>query len=122
LPTSKTCEQRNVRGCQRVFARPEQIPELPQVDELSCLGFANDQLRATLDFLVLVRKTIGQCVARVIGPLDDVDQLCLDRFSQTHGAHSDMRTSDALKPATKYSRQVSDKLCGRGLKPACYSI
>ena len=34
-----------------------------------------DQLRAVLDLLVLVGKAERQRVARVVGPLDDVDEL-----------------------------------------------
>jgi len=68
-----------------MFARPEQIAVLPEVDELDILRLAHDQLGAPLDFLVLVRKTVGERVARIIGPFDDVDELTADEIRQGHG-------------------------------------
>ena len=68
-----------------MFARPEQIAVLPEVDELDILRLAHDQLGAPLDFLVLVRKTVGERVARIIGPFDDVDELTADEIRQRHG-------------------------------------
>ena len=58
-----------------MHARTEQIAVLAQVDELHALRFPHDELSAALDFLVVVRKPVGQRIARVIGPFDDVDEL-----------------------------------------------
>ena len=41
---------------QRVFAGPKGVAELPEINELRDLGLADDQLRAVLDFLVVVRQ------------------------------------------------------------------
>jgi hypothetical protein len=49
------------------------IAELAQVDELHLLGFANDELGAILDRLVLVRKSVRQRVPGIVGPLDDLE-------------------------------------------------
>ena len=64
---------------------PNVSPNCAQVHELHDLRLADDQLRAVLDGLVLVREAVRQRVARVIGPLDDVDQLALD---EVHDAHA----------------------------------
>ena len=69
---------------ERVLARAEGVAELAEVDELRHLRFADDELRAVLDGLVLVGKPPRQRVARVVGPLDDLEQLALD---EVHDAH-----------------------------------
>ncbi len=84
LPRLQLGENRDVVGGQRVLARTERVAELADVDELHALRLADDQLRAVLDRLVVVRKAEGQRVAGVIGPLDDLDQLTLD---EVHDAH-----------------------------------
>jgi hypothetical protein len=58
-----------------VLARAERVAELAEVDELHVLRLAHDELRASLDFLVLVGAPVRQGVARVVGPLDDLDEL-----------------------------------------------
>src|SRR5262249_46358300 len=85
LPTLEIGEDRNVRRRERILAGAELVAELPDIDELSDLRFANDQLRAVLDLLVVVGKAKRQRVARVIGPLDDVDELLLDEVEDRHG-------------------------------------
>jgi hypothetical protein len=77
-----------------VLARPERVAELSEVHELRDLRFADDELRASLDFLVLVRKPEGERVARIIGPFDDVDELTANEICYAH--------SDA-PPGSKYS-------------------
>jgi hypothetical protein len=67
-----------------VTAGPEGVAELAGVDELHHLRFADDQLGPVLDFLVVVREAIRQRVARVVGPLDDVDELPLQKVHQGH--------------------------------------
>src|SRR5262249_10889753 len=69
----------------RVLAGTEGVAELPEIDELRDLGFAHDQLRTALDLLVLVGKAVGERVARIIGPLDDVDELLADEIEDRHG-------------------------------------
>ena len=60
------------------------VAERAEVDELRDLRLAHDQLRAVLDRLVVVRKAVRQRVARVIGPLDDVDQFALEEVCDAH--------------------------------------
>ena len=68
-----------------MLAGAEQVAEGAKVDELRLLRFADDQLRAVLDRLVVVRKAVGQSVARVIGPLDDVNHFALEEVGNSHG-------------------------------------
>ena len=63
---------------------PNVSPNSPEVDELRDLRLAHDQLRAVLDLLVLVGEAVGQRVARVVGPLDDVDELFLQEIDDGH--------------------------------------
>ena len=86
LPALEAREHRDVVGGQRVLAGPERVAELAQVHELHDLRLAHDELRAALDFLVIVRKPERQRVARVVGPLDDLDELAADEVGQSHGA------------------------------------
>src|SRR5687767_7854233 len=76
----------DVVGDQPVLPWSERVPELTEVHELHDLRFADDQLGAPLDGLVLVRETPGERVARVVSPLDDLEQLALDEIHQTHSA------------------------------------
>ena len=55
----------------------EGVAELAEIDELRRLRFAHDELRAVLDFLVVVGKAVGERVARVVRPLDDFEELAL---------------------------------------------
>src|SRR5262249_33297199 len=66
------------------LAGAEGVSKLAEVDELRDLRFAHDELRAALDLLVLVGKTIGERVARIIGPFDDVDELLADEVEDRH--------------------------------------
>ena len=84
LPGLQLGQHRDVVGGQRVLPWQERIAELSQVHELRGLRLTNDELGAVLDCLVFVRKTVRQRVARVIGPLDDVNQLALDEVHQSH--------------------------------------
>jgi hypothetical protein len=43
-----------------------------------------DQLGAVLDGLVVVRKAERERVARIVRPLDDLEQLTLDEIHQSH--------------------------------------
>ena len=85
LPALERGQDRDVVGRQRVLAGPEQVAELAQIDELHHLRFAHDELRAALDLLVVVRKAVRERVARVIGPLDDLDELAAEEIGQAHG-------------------------------------
>src|SRR5690606_20334856 len=58
---------------------------LSEVDELHHLRFADDEFRAALDLAILVGPAIRQRVARVIGPLDDLDELTAEEVAQGHG-------------------------------------
>ena len=84
LPRLQLRQDGDVLGDQRVLARAERVAELAQVDELRHLRFANDQLRAVLDRLVIVREPERDRVARVVGPLDDLEQLSLDEVENPH--------------------------------------
>src|SRR5687768_669591 len=84
LPALEARQDRNVVRRQRVLAGPERIAELAQVHELRDLGFADNELRAALDFLVLVRPSVRQGVARIVGPLDDFNELAADEVRKSH--------------------------------------
>ena len=77
FPRRQLRQDRDVIRCEGVFAWPESIPVLPKVNELHHLAFAHDQLRPALDRFVVIRKPERECVARIIGPLDDFQRLCL---------------------------------------------
>ena len=98
LPGLQLRQDRDVVGRQRVLARTERVAELAEVDELHRLRLADDQLRPVLDRLVVVRKAVRERVARVVGPLDDVDQLALD---EVHDSHSGgiLALSEGLRPS-----------------------
>ena len=57
FPALELGEDRDVIGDERVFARAETIAVLAEIDELRGLAFADDELRAVLDRLVVVRET-----------------------------------------------------------------
>ena len=84
LPRLQLGENRDVVGRQRVLARPEGVAELAEVDKLRHLRLAHDQLRAVLDRLVVIRKAVRKGVARVVRPLDDVDELALEKVGYAH--------------------------------------
>ena len=84
FPALEVGEDRDVVGRQRVLAGTERVAELAEVDELRDLRFAHDELRAVLDFLVLVGEAERQRVARVVRPLDDVDELFLEEIDDRH--------------------------------------
>jgi hypothetical protein len=67
-----------------VLAGAERIAELSEIHELDLLRLADDELRAVLDRLVVVRKPVRERVPRVVGPLDDLDQLALDEIHDAH--------------------------------------
>ena len=85
LPALEPRQHRDVVGGQRVLAGAEGVAELAEVHELRHLRFADDELGVALDFLVLVGEPVRQRVARVVGPLDDVDELAADEIGETHG-------------------------------------
>jgi hypothetical protein len=84
LPGRQARQDRDVVRRQRVLARSEGIAELAEVHELRHLRLAHDELRAALDRLVLVGEAVRQRVARVVGPLDDLDQLALEEIQDAH--------------------------------------
>ena len=86
LPRFQLRQHRDVVGRQRVLAGTERVTELAEVDELHLLRLAHDQLRAVLDRLVVIGIAEREGVARVVCPLDDVDQLALDEIHQAHGS------------------------------------
>src|SRR5213075_1606912 len=84
LPALQVREDRDVAGRQRVTAGAELVAELVEVDELRDLRFADDQLRTVLDLAIVVGEPVAQRIARVVGPLDDVDELFLDEIEYRH--------------------------------------
>src|SRR5439155_8547568 len=84
LPALEIGEDRDVVRRERVLARAERIAELAEIHELGDLRFADDQLRAAFNLLVLVGKPEGERIARVIGPFDDVDELLADEVENGH--------------------------------------
>jgi hypothetical protein len=71
-----------------VTAGSELVAELAEVDELCDLRFADDQLRTVLDLAIVVGEPVAQRIARVVGPLDDVDVLLLDAIENPHRARA----------------------------------
>ena len=71
-----------------MLARRESVAELAEINELRDLRFAHDELRAVLDFLVVVRPAEAERVARIIGPFDDFDQFAFDEIHESHGSLS----------------------------------
>ena len=63
FPALQRGEDRDVVRGQRVLAGTEGVPELAEVNELSDLRFANNELGSVLDFLVLIRVAEGKGVA-----------------------------------------------------------
>ena len=86
LPAQQCAENRDVLGLEGVFTGAEGVDVLTQIDELSFLRFANQELGSVLDLLVLIRKTPTEGVARVVFPLDDLQELCLEVVDDAHGA------------------------------------
>jgi hypothetical protein len=60
------------------------VYELAHVHELRHLAFAHDELGIVLDLLVVVREAVRQGVARIVHPLDDVDELPVDEIHEGH--------------------------------------
>jgi hypothetical protein len=88
FPPLKLRQHRDIVGGERVLSRSEQIAELSKIDKLHRLRLTDDELSAALDFLVLIREPEREGVARVVGPLDDLDQLAFDEVHQTHARAS----------------------------------
>ena len=63
LPALEPGQHRDVVGGERVLPWSEQIAVLSEIDELHRLRFPDDQLRAALDFLVIVREAERERVA-----------------------------------------------------------
>ena len=82
----------------------ERVAERAEVDELRHLRLAHDQLRAVLDRLVVVREAVRQRVARVIGPLDDVDQLALEEVADAHAGDCSLSAVALAKADLSRSR------------------
>ena len=98
-------EDWDVVGRQRVLAGAERVAELAEIHELSRLRLADDELRAALDGLVVVREPVRERVAGIVGPLDDLEQLALQKV---HDAHCCLRPKVAavrirLKPDPTYT-------------------
>ena len=84
FPSFERGEDGDVVRRQRVFARPEGVAELAQVNELRHLRFPHDELRAVLDFLVHIRVAEGNGVARIVLPLDDFEELSFEIVNKAH--------------------------------------
>ena len=122
LPGFQLRQDRNVVGRERVLAWTERVAELAEVHELHLLRLAHDQLRPVLDRLVVVGESEREGVARVIGPLDDVDQLALDEIHQAHAA-TPIVSSPWSRVRSRFARRRVDGHCGRGRSVfASYSI
>ena len=63
-----------------MLPRAKRVAELTQVNELRDLRFADDELRAALDLFVLIGKPERERVARIVRPLDDIDELFLEKI------------------------------------------
>jgi len=85
FPAFEFRQDRNVIRDERVFSRGEAVAELAQIDELSGLAFADDELCAVLDRLVFVGKTPRQRVTRVVVEFDDFEKFAFDESEYVHG-------------------------------------
>src|SRR5207237_3105704 len=79
--------------------------ELAEINELRDLRFADDQLRAVLYLLVFVGESVRQRIARIIGPLDDVDELLLDEIQDRH--RISLETNQRNRPSREPLRASS---------------
>ena len=84
---------------------PNVSPNCAEVDELRGLRLAHDELRAVLDLLVLVGEAERQRVARVVGPLDDVDELFLDEIDDRHRRLRGSVVGSAARTALDFLRR-----------------
>src|SRR5262249_22512135 len=84
LPTFQIGEHGDVLGHQGVLPGPKRVPDLAQIAELRHLRLATDQLRSTLDLLVLIREAKGKRVTGVVLPLDDVQELLYEKVDDAH--------------------------------------
>jgi hypothetical protein len=70
-----------------VLAGPERVAELAEVDELRTCDSRTMSCAPRLISLSR-RETERQRVARIVGPLDDVDELAANEIGQAHGDSS----------------------------------
>src|SRR4029078_10936639 len=104
FPALQVRQDRDVVGGERVLARTEGVAELAEIDELRGLRFPHDELRAALDFLVLIGEPVRQRIARVVRPLDDIDELF---FQEVDNGHRSPLPGEWRYAATSWPPQAS---------------
>jgi hypothetical protein len=62
--------------------------ERPSLTNAATCDFADDELRAVLDLVVVAREALDHRVARVVGPLDDVDEFAAKFVPECHVCQS----------------------------------
>ena len=84
VPVLQRGHHRHVVGFQHVHAGQEHIRQLAFMDEHRRLPFAHRQLGAVFDRMALTLEPPDHRVARVVGPVDDVDQFTLEEIEYAH--------------------------------------
>jgi uncharacterized protein YcbX len=79
---------------------------LPFVDEGRHLPLAHDELRAVLDLVLVALEAVGERVARIVEPLDDVDQFAHQLVPEGHvfSLENECRGKDTV-PLDAFSTQ-----------------
>ena len=85
VPVVEGGQDRHVVGFEHVKAWSEHIRELAFMNENSGLAFANGEFRPVFDFMALALEAPHECVAGIIGPVNDVDKLAGEEIENAHG-------------------------------------
>ena len=88
LPAGQRAEDRKVLRVERVRPRLEHVGDFALQHEDRQLAGSHDELRSLLDLVLIARKPPDERVARVIEPLDDVDQFAAKLVEQSHDSGS----------------------------------
>ena len=75
IPVLQRGHDRHVVGLEHIETRGEHVCHLAFVDKDRRLTFAHRQFGTVFDFVTFPLKAVDQCVACVVRPVDDVDEL-----------------------------------------------
>ena len=84
FPALQRGQNRQVLALQFVVTGLELISQRTAVDEHRLLAFADNELRAVLDLILIAGEAPCQCRAGIIDPLDDVNEFALEFVEKTH--------------------------------------
>jgi len=76
FPRAEFREDRRVTAVNAETSRAEHVGDLSFMNKNCCLRFAHDQLCPVLDLLIANWKAIKHRVARIVEPLNDLNELC----------------------------------------------